>query len=75
MQHKMESPGAILGKAVRDAAFGYATANNHYAELAKTVRPLIDISEFLAKKATDTYEKKLAEGLRAEAKKAKKAKK
>lgn len=72
VQHKMESPGATLGKAVSDAAFGFATADNHYAELGKIVRPLVDIPEFLAKENTATYEKKLAEGLRAEAKKAKK---
>jgi hypothetical protein len=72
VQHKMESPGATLGKAVSNAAFGFAAADNPYAELGKTVRPLIGIPESLAKKSTDTYEKKLAEGLRDEAKKAKK---
>jgi hypothetical protein len=68
VHHKMEDPGRILGKAVSDAVFGFTTTDSPYAEFGRTVRALIDIPEFLAKKMTADYEKKLAEGLRAEAK-------
>lgn len=75
IKHDMETPGLTIGKAVGEAARGFATADGHYAELGKTVRPLIDFPEFLAKKLTESYEKKLAEGLREEAQKAKRSKK